>query len=119
MASGTIYGSTGNQYIDSKIEWTSTANNSANTSSVTAKLYYKRNNTGFTTSGTGSFTLSIDGQTQTVSAYLSITGSAWVLAASASKTISHNGDGTKSITISATGLIPSTSPSYPLESKTA
>lgn len=109
MASGTIYGSTGNQYIDSKIEWSSVANNTANTSTVTAKLYYKRNNTGFTTSGTGSFTLSIDGQTQTVSAYLSITESAWVLAASASKTISHNGDGTKSITISATGSIPSTS----------
>lgn len=108
MASGTIYGSTGNQYIDSKIEWSSTPNNSANTSSVTAKLYYKRNNTGYTTSGTGSFTLSIDGQTQTVSAYLTI-GTAWVLAASASKTISHNGDGTKSITISATGSIPSTS----------
>ena len=107
MASGTIYGSTGNQYIDSKIEWSSTPNNSANTSSVTAKLYFKRNNTGYITSGTGSFTLSIDGQTQTVSAYLSI-GTSWVLAASASKTINHNGDGTKAITISASGSIPST-----------
>ncbi len=108
MASGIIYGSTGNQYIDSKIEWSSTANNSANTSSVTAKLYYKRNNTGFQTYGPGSFSVTIDGQKQTASATLTITESAWVLAMTATKTVSHNGDGTKAITISATGSIPST-----------
>lgn len=109
MASGTIYGSTGNQYIDSKIEWTSTANTSANTSTVTASLYYKRNNTGFTTQGTGSFVLTIDGQKTSASKHMTITGSAWVLAVSATKTVSHNDDGSKSITISATGSIPDTS----------
>ena len=108
MASGTIYGSTGNQYIDSKIVWSATANNSANTSSVTASLYYKRNNTGFTTQGTGSFSISIDGQTASASKYITITGSAWVLAVTATKTVSHNGDGTKAITISASGSIPDT-----------
>lgn len=108
MASGTIYGSTANQYIDSKIVWSSVANNSANTSSVTAKLYYKRNNTGFTTSGTGSFSVTINGQKESASAYLSITENAWVLAVSATKTVSHNNDGTKAITISATGSIPDT-----------
>lgn len=109
MASGTIYGSTGNQYIDSKIEWSSTANTSANTSTVTASLYYKRNNTGFTTQGTGSFALTIDGQKTSASKHMTITGSAWVLAVSATKTVSHNDDGSKSITISATGSIPDTS----------
>lgn len=109
MASGTIYGSTGNQYIDSKIEWSSTANTSANTSTVTASLYYKRNNTGFTTQGTGSFVLTIDGQKTSASKHMTITGSAWVLAVSATKTVSHNDDGSKSITISATGSIPDTS----------
>lgn len=108
MASGTIYGSTGNQYIDSKIEWTSTANNSANTSSVTASLYYKRNNTGFQTQGTGSFSITIDGQKTSASKYMTITGSAWVLAVTATKTVNHNDDGTKAITISATGSIPDT-----------
>jgi hypothetical protein len=109
MASGTIYGSTGNQYIDSKIVWSSTANNTANTSTVTASLYYKRNNTGFITQGTGSFSLTIDGQKQTSSKYLTITESAWVLAIAITKTVAHNGDGTKTITISATGSIPDTS----------
>lgn len=108
MASGIIYGSTGNQYIDSKIEWSSTANNSANTSSVTASLYYKRNNTGFTTQGTGSFTISINGQVTSASKHMTITESAWVLAITATKTVSHNDDGTKSITISASGSIPDT-----------
>ena len=109
MASGTIYGSTGNQYIDSKIEWSSTANNTANTSTVTASLYYKRNNTGFTTSGTGSFSLTIDGQSQSASKYLTITESGWVLAIAITKTVAHNLDGTKTITISASGSIPNTS----------
>ena len=108
MPSGTIYGSTGNQYIDSKIVWSATANNSANTSSVTASLYYKRNNTGFETKGTGSFTVSIDGQATSASKYMTITGSDWVLAVTATKTVSHNGDGTKAITISASGSIPDT-----------
>lgn len=108
MASGTIYGSTGNQYIDSKIVWSATANTSANTSSVTASLYYKRNNTGFTTQGTGSFTITIDGQAATASKYMTITENAWVLAVTATKTVNHNGDGTKAITISASGSIPDT-----------
>lgn len=109
MASGTIYGSTGNQYIDSKIVWSATANTSYNTSSVTASLYYKRNNTGFQTQGTGSFSITINGVTTTASSkYLTITESAWVLAVSATNTVSHNDDGTKSITISASGSIPDT-----------
>ena len=108
MAGGTIYGSTGNQYIDAKIVWTSTANNSANTSSVTAKLYYKRNNTGFKTYGTGNFSITIDGEKQSVSEVLTITESAWVLAMTATKTVSHGNDGKKSITISATGSISGT-----------
>lgn len=108
MADGKIYGSTGNQYIDAKIEWSSTTNNTTNTSSVTAKLYYKRNNTGFTTYGSGSFSITIDGEKQTQSATLTITESTWVLAMTATKTVSHSNDGTKSITISATGSISGT-----------
>ena len=108
MAGGAIYGYTGNQYIDAKIEWSSTPNNSANTSSVTAKLYYKRNNTGFKTYGSGSFSITIDGEKQTQSATLTITESAWVLAMTATKTVSHSNDGKKTITISAAGSIPDT-----------
>ena len=108
MAKGTIYGSTGNKYIDAKIEWSSTPNNAVNTSTVTAKLYYKRNNTGFQTAGTGSFSITIDGEKQAQSESLIITESAWVLAMTAIKTVSHSTDGTKAITISAAGSIPNT-----------
>lgn len=107
MASGTITGSTDNQYIDAKIEWSSTTNTTANTSTVTAKLYYKRNNSGFTTSGTGTFSITINGVKTTRSERMDI-DSAWRLAMYATATVSHNDDGTKGILISASGSIPST-----------
>ena len=108
MASGTIYGSTGNQYIDCKIEWEYSQNTSTNTSTVTAALFYKRNNTGFTTQGTGTFKISIGGTVTSESKHLTITENAWVKAVEATKTISHNSDGTKSVVLSASGSIPST-----------
>lgn len=108
MASGTINGSTGNQYIDSKIEWSSVANADANSSSVTAKLYYKRNNTGFTTSGTGSFSITIAGVKKSATKTMSITNASWALAMEATVTVSHDADGGKDITISAAGSIPDT-----------
>lgn len=108
MASATITGSTGNQYIDSKIVWSSEANNDANTSDVTAALYYRRNNTGFLTKGTGTFAISIGGNKTSVTKYLEISTD-WVKAVEATETIDHNTDGSKSITISASGSIPDTS----------
>ena len=66
MAFGTILGTTNNQYIDSKIEWSGTPDNDANSSFVTASLYLRRNNKGYTTEGTGSFTLNIGGRPTTV-----------------------------------------------------
>ena len=107
MASGTITGTTSNQYIDSKIQWTSVKNEAANTSTVTASLYYRRNNEGFTTSGTGTFYISIDGEGTTVTKTMNI-GQAWVLAVSWSRTVTHNNDGTKKVEIYGGGSIPST-----------
>lgn len=108
MASGTITGSTGNQYIDAKVVWSSTASSSGNISTVTATLYYKRNNTGFTTSGTGTFYISINGVTTKANATLNITESGWVQAVTATVNVTHNNDGTKSVSISAWGSIPDT-----------
>ena len=105
--SGTITGTTSNQYIDSKIMWTSVTNEASNSSTVTASLYYRRNNEGFTTSGTGSFFISIDGEGTTVTKTMNI-GQAWVLAVSWSRTVSHNNDGTKKVEIYAGGSIPDT-----------
>lgn len=119
MASGTIIGSTGNEYIDAKIEWSSTPNTSTNKSTVTAALYYKRNNTGFTTYGTGTFSITINGTKASATKYLTITESAWVKAVEATVTVSHKSDGSKSITISASGSIAETSLSSTSVSGTA
>lgn len=109
MASGTIYGSTSNEYIDSKIEWSSEVEPNTNASEIYIALYYKRNNTGFTTYGEGTFSLYSDNaplasNTKT----LTITGDAWVKAVSTSFMLSHEDDGSLSIKISAKGSISGT-----------
>lgn len=109
MAQGTITGSTSNQYIDAKIEWSSVATNASNSSKVTAALYYRRNNTGFTTQGTGTFSITIGGYKTSTSKSLTITENGWVKAVEATITISHDTDGKKSITISSTGSMSGTS----------
>lgn len=109
MAQGTIVGSTSNQYIDAKIEWSSVATNASNSSKVTAALYYRRNNTGFTTQGTGTFSITIGGYKTSTSKSLTITENGWVKAVEATITISHDTDGKKSITISSTGSMSGTS----------
>ena len=108
MASGTINGSTGNQYIEAKVTWSAGTNVDKNTSSVTAKLYYKRTNN-YTTYGTGSFSITINGEKTTVSNYISFSDEEWVMAMEATVTVAHDSDGSKSITISAAGNIPGTS----------
>jgi hypothetical protein len=109
MASGTIYGTTSNQYIDAKVEWSSTPNILTNSSSITAVLYYKRNNAGFTTTGSGKFSIAIDGGTYSTSdGFVVINEYSWVKVMQHSRTIKHNDDGTKSITISASGSISGT-----------
>lgn len=104
MASGTIYGSTNNKYISCRVDWTSTSNGStANTSTVTAKLYYWRNNAGYTTKGTISGKLTIAGNSFSYSKEAVLTYNSNTLLATHTFTVTHNNDGTKSITISATG----------------
>lgn len=119
MASATINGSTGNEYIDAKVVWSSTPNASTNKSTVTAALYYKRNNTGFTTYGTGTFSITINGTKTSVTKTLTITESAWVKAVEGTVTVSHKSDGSKSITISASGSISGTTLSSTSVSGTA
>lgn len=109
MASGTITGSTSNQYINAKIEWSAKVVD-VNKSTVTAALYYKRNNAGYTTSGTGTFGITINGVNFVASnKSITIGESSWVKAVEGTVTVTHGTDGTKSITISATGALPGTS----------
>ena len=105
---GTIWGSTGNQYIDSKIVWSATQSITGNYSDVTATLYYSRNNTGYETGGTWSGSITINGTKTSGSKYITITYNSNTVAMSATTRVYHDNNGTKSITISASGSISGT-----------
>jgi|GEM_PF-2650288 len=112
MASGIIYGTTSNQTLESKIEWRSVPDEVTNSSEVMALLYYRRNNTytGTPTSGTGTFSITIDGQTSSEKKGFTIPNDkSWVLAISVTKIVEHEDDGSKTITISAAGSLPPSS----------
>lgn len=108
MASGTIKGTTSNEYIDMQVVWSSTPNTEENKSTVKAVLCYKRNNTGYTTYGTGTFSITINGKKTSVTKSVTISEFGWVEVVEATVSVDHNGDGTKSIAIRASGSIPDT-----------
>lgn len=107
MANGTISGTTNNDGISSKIVWSSVTDIDANTSVVTATLYYKRLNN-YTTYGTGSFTLAVGSTKKTESNYITIKYGEWTAAITLTATITHSSDGTKSVLISGEGGIDGT-----------
>ena len=109
MASGTINSITINKKIACKIEWDSIERSSDNTSVVRAFLYCKRTSTSGTIEGAAEFTISIDGESTTISDFLSLTDDEWLFVASAEKTVSHMYNGTKSIYISARVFLDGTS----------
>lgn len=104
--SGTFYGTTSNEYIEPKIVWSATQSVSGNYSTVTATLYYSRTNKGYTTEGSGSYTLTINGNAKTETKRLTLTYNSNTKAISHTVQVSHAADGSKSITIKATGSIP-------------
>lgn len=104
----TINGTTSNEYIDAKIIYSTATEAAGQYTTITAALYYKRNNTGFTTTGTGTFTISINGTQKTETKTLTITENAWVKAIEFSKKVEVPTNGTVSVAISASGSIPST-----------
>ena len=94
-------GVTDNQYIKWRLSWSESDKNEANnTSKVTVKLYVRRTNTGYSTSGSGTAYIWIDGTKYSGS----ITNSTTITSTekcilTKSKTITHNSDGSKSISI--------------------
>lgn len=108
MASGSFTGTTGNKYIAAQIVWSSTPNTTANTSSVTATLSYKKSSSSSSgTYGSGSFTITINGNSKTFNQQIDLpANNAWVTVGSHTVSVSHNTDGTRSVAISATGGIP-------------
>lgn len=105
MASGTyllsLVHSSSTVTFQGKLEWTSTSNGTvANTSNVVVKLYARKQNSTTATSGMHwKGYITIDGtKTSYDTGSISVLNS-WVLISQASKTVTHNSDGTKSIGI--------------------
>lgn len=105
--SGSFTGSTNNQFVKPKITWSAKQNQNENYSTVTATLTYSRTNSGYTTSGKWEGSITINGETTSVSTteQIYITQNSNTKAMSATVKVPHNDDGSKSITISCTGAI--------------
>lgn len=101
MASGSfnLTRTSGSEYVLFWIEYSSTSDVATNTSTVTATMKARRTNTGYTTSGTGTFKININGQETSVSKTYSITSNE-VTIMTATQSVQHNNDGTKTITMS-------------------
>lgn len=111
MASGSIMGTTSNSSITARILWESKANASANTSDVTVTLQVKKSTaTTSTTSGTGAWTVLINGVTYNFSAKISIPpNNTYVTVYTKTVTgIPHNVDGYQKIVLGWVGGIPGT-----------
>ena len=98
-------------FIAGKIDWTSTPDKDANKSDVTAKLYVRKGNDNLTltepTYGTYSYELAVNGNKITGTTLVSVLED-WVLVATHTVTgINHDGDGTKSISLSGSVSAPS------------
>lgn len=91
----------GTQYLQGRIEWTATQSAVNNTSTVNAKMIFKRTNTGYTTYGTGTFNMNVNGTAYTTGSIAYSFGSSDTVVLNKTLTIAHNANGTKSFTISA------------------
>lgn len=107
--SGAFTGTTGSQYIFPTIKWSAAQSIDGNYSDVTVTLYYSRSNSGYTTSGTWSGGITIDGQWTAGSRYIEVSYQSGTLAMSATVRVYHNADGSRNVTISASGYISGTS----------
>ena len=103
--------SSGDSYIIGMIKWSSTANTSGNYSAVKATIYVRKDNDSMTltipTSGTWSYSLTINGSTKSGSISKDVLTD-WVeLASYTVAKINHDADGDKTITISGSVTGPS------------
>lgn len=105
-SSGSFSGSIRDGHYKLQVDWSQSKNVSANTSTVTCKLYLV-NDWSLSISGRSSNTCTIDGTSQTfTSPAISSTGTH--LLGTVSQTVNHASDGSKSLTISAVFYIQAT-----------
>lgn len=113
--SGNFSGKTSNQFVKPTIYWSAVQNLLENYSDVTVELRYSRTNTGYTTQGSFSGAIYIDKGLSTEQkvtgkkSVCTVTYKSNTLAMTAAFRVYHESNGSKSITISATGAISGTS----------
>jgi hypothetical protein len=105
MASGTIGTSNNSSGMDTRLRW-STSDNSGDNSSVVTVVFEAQ--TPYGTFGNFSGGISIDGTNYGISGQRSV-GTSWTTIGSASRTVDHNANGAKSITLSSSGGMSGTS----------
>lgn len=103
--SGSFYGTTANAYIKPKIQWSATQSAAGNYSDITATLSYSRTNTGYTTGGTWSGSLTIGASKATGTKALSITYNSNTVAITHKARVYHDAEGKLSVKITAAGAI--------------
>ena len=105
---GSFYGKTSNAAIKPKITWSAAENMEGNYSDVTATLSYSRTDS-YKTYGHWAGTLTINGDKKSLSGkYIEITKNSNTVAITHTVRVPHNEDGTKTVTVSATGGISGT-----------
>lgn len=103
--SGTFSGTTANSRIKPTITWTAVQSVAGNYSDITATLTYSRTNTGYTTDGTWSGSITIGTQSFSAKKYIAVTYQSDTVAMTATARVHHDDYGALSVTISATGSI--------------
>lgn len=123
MASGRINGTTANERIVAMLDWSETQTDIANNRSrVSLSLKYKRTNTGYGTYGSWRGSITVNGTTYNATRNFTATDAITENeneAMSVDVWITHNADGTMTLTLSATGAISGTSLSSTTLSGTA
>ena len=117
MASSTIYLSNSAKasdggWLEGKIYWSSTPNNDANISSITATIYVRKASSiqlTQSTSGRWGYSLTVNGSTVSGTSSSLTVLTDWVQVASKTVSVDHAKDGSKTITISGYVTGPSTS----------
>ena len=98
--SGAFEGSIKNGHYKVRVEWSATQNVANNTSTITAKMYMINDQNMEISARSNAHSLTIDGTTSTFSTS-AISGTGSRLIGTATKTVTHNSDGTKSVAMSA------------------
>lgn len=99
--SGSFSGSVFNAHHKVRVDWTGTQDIANNTTTITAKMYYVHDWSIDISARSNAHSITIDGTTTTFSSSAIKSNSGTHLIGTATKTIKHNSDGAKSISISA------------------